>query len=316
MIPLVGLPETVALAAVAVLGYLVGRWRPQRSTAPSNDVRRAAVIAAHLESIAVALRRDLAIHRSQVDRFRNQIGEAKSAPSSESWRRVQEGAELVLEPTLRLVGQVSSAYEMLRNQSQALAALTGRRLDAVTGLANGQMLEEMLTAQISARCDNDESLALAALTIEPLDTAKAATEEQRREKAKEVARTIERQLRTGDFVASYGPDEYVVVMPGARLAGARRSAHRLLKMLSQRCAVRVSCGVTEYLPGDSPRCLLSRADSAAYSARAEGGGQFVHTGVSIRRDSPEAESEPGEPGRRMTTPQVDFPSTGFVTSKP
>jgi GGDEF domain-containing protein len=84
-------------------------------------------------------------------------------------------------------------------------------------------------------------------------------------------------------VARYSPDEFVVVMPQTSLTGATIFAQRLLDVAHQELGLVVFGGIVEGQGEDTPDKLLSRADSALYSARSEGDScLYQHTGKSIR----------------------------------
>ncbi|QDU88267.1 Response regulator PleD [Pirellulimonas nuda] len=314
MTPIVGISASVALAAVALIGYLVGRMQRARlqAAAPCDEVRRATQIVARLESIAASLRRDLALHRSRVDRFSAGVRDAETRSDPDAWRRIRDEAQQALEPTLQLAGQVSSAYEQIRQQSEALAALTGGRTDPATGLPNSRMLEVTLASLLAAREGGADGLTVLMVCIEAPQTADAAAGV--RKFASQAARLVEKHLRSGDYAATYGSLEFVVVMPGASAAGAGKSATRLRDALTAGLGAQASCGIAESLPGDSPKSLLSRADSAAYSARAAGGAQFVHTGGAIRPAEPACSGGSNVLLPAAAPPIVDFATPGFVLS--
>ena len=62
-------------------------------------------------------------------------------------------------------------------------------------------------------------------------------------------------MRDSDFVARYGDDEFVVVMPQTSLAGARVFANRVRSRVSEELSASVCCGLTEVQTGDDARAL-------------------------------------------------------------
>lgn len=286
-----GIPETVALASVALIGYLFGRrTRQQPPPDRAEEIERAAAIAHQLESIAGALRGDLALHRTRVERFKKQLRSAASREDARALGRLRAEAEAMLGPTLRLAGQLSTAYDKIRQQSHALANYTGGRIDPMTGLCNARSLEEQLDVALGGQGEGPPVCSVAVLSIEGGGGDANATPDQLLQKA---ARALNRQLRGSDFAARYGIGELVVVMPKTPLSGASVFGRRLRATMDVALGLQISCGVAEALPGDTAKVLLARADSALYSARAtQPGSQYVHTGASIRPDrTAEADEE-------------------------
>lgn len=312
----VGLPETVALAAVALIGYLFGRSQTSQPVAQDRpeEFMRAAEIAHQLESIADLLRRDLAAHHNQIEQFKRGIEQASTADQEKNWKALSDQAELILAPTLRLVGQVASAYDQIRQQSKALSNFTGGRTDNLTGLCNSRALHELLEMELGGNqaTRGDFSIAVVSLSID-----KAVSHEARQEQIVRAAEQIQTELRDNDLVARYGVEEFVIVMPSTRLFGASVFGRRLRKNLAEKSDLIANSGLTQSMPGDTPKSLLSRADSALYSAKkasneqsasntagkvtadssscrqsmsaertAGEGYQYLHTGASILPDSP------------------------------
>ncbi|MEN1681886.1 MAG: GGDEF domain-containing protein [Planctomycetota bacterium] len=279
----VGLSGVVALAAVAAIGYLFGR-RGQSAPTPVSrqEIERAKRIARELEQIADGLRQELALHRSQVDRFKNELRRAETADSDETWKRLRDEADGMVEPTLRLVGQLSTAYDKIRQQSHSLTHFTGGRTDPLTGLANRRSLEEQLAVMLNSAEAGRDGFAVVVVALDP----DAVSPGQREEFVCCVGKSLSDALRGGDdFAARYGVDDFVAVITGATLAGAGSFARRFRTTLRGRHGLSVCCGIAESMPADTPRSLLARADSAAYSAQAAGPGrQYSHTGAAIRED--------------------------------
>src|SRR5207237_1507488 len=137
-----GLPIEVALAAVAVIGYLVGRQRPAAagpsSEATRRELKRAEGIVQDLEKIAHRVRRELALHHANLSTFKQRVSELSRSAVTADWRLLCDEAERLLKPTQDLAMQLAHAYDGIRQQSSRLMTFTGQRCDPLTGLCNRQ----------------------------------------------------------------------------------------------------------------------------------------------------------------------------------
>jgi diguanylate cyclase len=288
----IGLPVSAALAAIALIGYLFGRRTRQTDQAASDarrlqELERASGIAHQLENIADALRQDLASHHSRLAKFRKRLGDAQHSQDEETWKQLCSEAESMLSPTMQLAEQLSLAYDSIRQQSDALETFAEARTDRLTGVGNARALEAKLEVLITAAKRNVAGFSVALVSLDrDFHTNLANNEElaaQGTSRLQEFAKLIKSCMRDNDYVARYGDDEFVVVMPQTSLAGASVFGERLSEWTIDRLGRTASCGLAEYKEGDDARSLLGRADSAYYSAKAAGGNrQFMHTGAQIR----------------------------------
>jgi len=304
----VGLPETAALAAVALIGYLFGQRTRQNDLAALNaqryrELERAAHIARQLETIAGALRQDLASHHGQLARFKRRLTEAKQQGNDQAWQLLCTEAELILAPTMQLAQQLSLAYDSIRQQSDALETFTEARTDPLTGVGNGRALQEKLDILLNAarRGGGEFAVALVSLDRDPA-VATDVAESKLKARLPELARLIRSCMRESDFAARYGDEEFVVVMPQTKLSGACVFGDRLRQAVIDQLSTTLSCGASEYQDRDDLKSILGRADSAFYSAKAAGGNrQFVHTGSQIREHR-SATTSMADAGKAPTSP--------------
>jgi len=298
----VGLPVTVALTAVALIGYLFGQRtghadQAQRNAERHQELQRASSIAHQLESIANMLRQDLANHHGRLAQFRRRLGDANASHDEQAWKELCGEAEKLVSPTMQLAEHLSSAYDAIRQQTGVLELFSQARTDPQTGVGNGRALEDKLGVLLSAahRGGSGFSVALVSIDHDASDDADGRRPSPTRQ-VLELARLIRSCIRDNDFVARYGDDDFVIVMPQTNLPGASLFGERLRQIVSQQMALGVSCGVTQYQPKDDAKSLLARADSAFYSAKAAGGNQqFVHTGTQIREYRTTNTPRPSEP---------------------
>lgn len=96
-----------------------------------------------------------------------------------------------------------------------------------------------------------------------------------------MGRIITDLLRCDDFIFRYGGDEFIVLLPEAKLADATRVAEKLRRSVAsvefklsrhseKTIHVNISMGVTEIRPGDNAISVLARADTALYVSKQNG----------------------------------------------
>lgn len=285
-----GLPVTVGLGAVALIGYLFGN-RTRTKLVQEVDRRRqqeldrAARIAWHLETIASGIRQDLVAHHAQLAAFKKQLCHAQEDGRDVAWERLCNEAEAMLGPTMQLANHLSSAYDQIRQQSDALETFTQGRTDPLTGVGNGRALEQRLQILLTGSQRNNQTFSAALVSLDRKSCDKNEDKAGVISVLPKLASVIRDCMRDTDFVARYGEDEFVVVMPQTPVVGARVFANRLRKRVADELSETFCCGLTEVQAGDDSRSLLARADSALYSAKAAGQNRlFIHTGSQIRED--------------------------------
>jgi diguanylate cyclase (GGDEF)-like protein len=287
----IGLPVTAGLGAVALIGYLFGNRTRSKMVAEidgrrQQELDRAARIAWQLETIANGLRQDLVTHHAQLAAFKRQLKQTREEGHDMAWEKLCNEAEAMLGPTMQLAHQLSNAYDQIRQQSEALETFTQGRTDPLTGVGNGRALEQQLRVLLSGAYRGNPTFAIALLSLD-----RSSATSNILPLLPKLASVIRTCMRESDFVARYGDDEFVVVMPQTTLAGGRVFANRVRQRTAEDVEATVCCGLTEFQPNDDSRALLARADSALYSAKAAGANRlFVHTGTQIREDHSAAAS--------------------------
>lgn len=277
-----GLVDTGALAAIALIGYLFGHRTRATAEQPIDnqlqlELSRASQIARELQQIANHILDDVANHQTNIAQFKSRLDDVQHGTTNSGWQILSQEAETLLTPTMKLATNLSLAYDDLRKQTSQLMVFTGSRTDQETGLRNRRAMEEQLSVLLSNHSVDSNRFALALFCVGN------AAHEVTKAQIGAMAGLLENTARDTDVVARYSPDEFVVLMPQTSLAGATIFAQRLLDVAHQELGLLVFGGIVEAQEEDAPEKLLSRADSALYSARSEGEScLYQHTGKSIR----------------------------------
>jgi diguanylate cyclase (GGDEF)-like protein len=96
-----------------------------------------------------------------------------------------------------------------------------------------------------------------------------------------VGRIVKESLRSDDFIFRYGGDEFIVLLPEAKIPDAFKVAEKLrhqlevvefrLSRTSETCIhISISVGVTEVNEGDTISSIFARADKALYESKTKG----------------------------------------------
>jgi diguanylate cyclase (GGDEF)-like protein len=284
-----GLPIPVALAAVAVLGYVIGRAqllmasRKPQSESTRRELKRAKAIAHDLERIAQHIRRDLAQHHSNLEQFKSRLNLLSRDPETTNWQVLCDEAERLIKPTQDLARQLAQAYDGIRQQGSRLMNFTGQRCDPLTGLCNRQALDETLENYLAMHRRYGMVFSLA---VFDLDSFKQINDQHGHlhgdRVLAQVAEFIEQNTRETDVVARLGGEEFIVVLPSSDIAAASLFAERIRATIEELAQVTVSGGVAVVGEDDDAKTLLTRADTALYAAKAAGRNRiYSHTGKSV-----------------------------------
>ena len=152
--------------------------------------------------------------------------------------------------------------------------------DSLTGLFNRHYMNEFL-GQVLARAARDKSeVSLVMIDIDCFKRLNDAYGHLAGDAVlRSVGRLLEKHTRQGDIACRFGGEEFLLVLPGAKLADAFRRADDLRGLLDQAIfhhadrPLKVTCsaGVAAFPEhGDSAETVLNAADDALYAAKQAG----------------------------------------------
>ena len=99
----------------------------------------------------------------------------------------------------------------------------------------------------------------------------------------DLARHLEGALRSGDELARFGGEEFLLVLSGAGDM-AERVASRIAADWTQHSGdTTFSAGVAVHRAGETPEATVQRADQALYRAKHEGRNRVASADLSVTR---------------------------------
>ena len=198
------------------------------------------------------------------------------------------------------------AARLARPLAQAVgdvARLTRQvQTDSLTNLANRRGLTERLDAELARAHENGTSVSF---VIADIDDFKAVNDGYGHQTGDHIIRAVAQALastvRELDLAARYGGEEFAVVLPGSRLADARRSAERMRRAVSEievpsangeTARVTMSFGVAEFPTYAGAEALVAAADAALYQAKRGGKDQVATATVNRTKQVVAEEAAP------------------------
>jgi diguanylate cyclase (GGDEF)-like protein len=172
-----------------------------------------------------------------------------------------------------VIGRFIERRRML--ESAAAIALT----DPLTGLANRRAWEDELRREVARAGRNSHRLALVMLD---LDHFKQLNDTQGHQAGDtvlaEAAASWRGAVRTTDFLARYGGDEFAMLLPDCPAEYGETVLERIRTAIPPGCSC--SAGIAYWNGAETAEALLSRADAALYEAKRAGRNMSVSAGGS------------------------------------
>ena len=177
---------------------------------------------------------------------------------------------------------LESETQQLREQIKEAAIKAVR--DAVTGLPNRQAYDDRMEQEYSRWKRFGEPLAMLVWDIDDFKKINDTYGHQSGDKAlRAMGEKLRDTIRETDFIARFGGEEFVVLLVGTDLDGAKEVAEKMrlriekigLKANQDMIRMTVSGGISMFQQGDAPQDVFERADQALYKAKRNGKNQWI-----------------------------------------
>jgi diguanylate cyclase len=200
-------------------------------------------------------------------------------------------------PEQSLTAQLNALIQRIQNMEKEDAEIRGALAkekeraitDNLTGLPNREAYSERVYIEMLRWQRYQHPLCLAVLDIDFFKKVNDKFGHSTGDKVlKAVAHSIAKRLREVDFIARFGGEEFIVLLPETTTENAfallDRSRDRLSKTtMRSRTAltqdtqftVTISIGIAEFTDGDTAETVFDRADKALYDAKENGRNQCL-----------------------------------------
>jgi diguanylate cyclase (GGDEF)-like protein len=146
-------------------------------------------------------------------------------------------------------------------------------LDSLTGLHNRRYFHETLAREVDRAQRYQRLLSLVIVDVDGFKEINDRIGHLAGDAVlAEIADRIRQVVRSADVPCRVGGDEFAVIVPEAEVGQARQLVGRIQRAVSSQPIaragrVRVSAGVADLQPNDSPTSMFERGDESLYSAK-------------------------------------------------
>jgi diguanylate cyclase len=207
--------------------------------------------------------------------------------------------EKILQDRIQLIGaqqamlnQIAIVTENLKSTEDEVSSFKGKlnhfnqqlQIDTLTQLYNRTALHERLSIEYKRWLRYQTPLCLAIIDIDYFKNINDQYGHLAGDKAlKVIARTLHTAFRETDFVARFGGEEFVVLLPGIThemvdipLNKLRQTVKNIpFRFKENEISITISIGATSFRQGDRISDVLDRADKALYQAKNNGRDRLV-----------------------------------------
>ncbi len=156
--------------------------------------------------------------------------------------------------------------------------------DSLTKLPNRAAFDERMDIEYKRWTRHDYELCLAIVDIDFFKRINDSYGHSAGDKTlKVIATGLKKSLRTTDFIARFGGEEFVILFPDSKLIDMEKPLNKIrenikkipFKFKGKDVSITISIGVTAFKTKDNPLQAFDRADEALYEAKNSGRDQVI-----------------------------------------
>lgn len=220
---------------------------------------------------------------SDVGRHATRVAEISGGLSGDQQLTIsaaEDAATQLLEANRLLQQDLATAKEELQAQRRQLDSYMVEALtDALTGMANRRKFDQELVRRFAQWKRSATPLSLVLVDIDNFKKVNDVHGHVAGDAVlHQIAQVLLENVRAHDLVARYGGEEFAMILPGTTLEEAKPVAERIRGSIAEhgfqfgdsQTNVTVSAGLAEAMLTNDSEVLVTRADTALYSAKDAG----------------------------------------------
>lgn len=263
----------------------VQRFLAQSTVAQTQDAEACATLSRDVDTEVRGMRDSLGQELELEDlKHRVQAHLDAISTSVTSYKSVQDERRAAMQTQIRQLEQQLASVESEANSlRQTLVEQRHRALtDPLTGLPNRTAYLERLEQEYARLRRYNSQLSLAIMDV---DHFKRINDQHGHITGdlvlKAIAKLLQASVRKSDFVARFGGEEFVLLLPEVGLTDATKAINKLRQQIQARMLeakgisvnVTASFGVADFREADTAADVFGRADRALYRAKERGRNQ-------------------------------------------
>lgn len=188
----------------------------------------------------------------------------------------------ILKSTLAHLEAIREERERIMQELEKSAST-----DDLTGLYNRRAINLKLQHEYERVCRYESDLTIILVDVDHFKRINDTHGHLFGDQAlKIIANVLERSVRVTDFVARWGGEEFLVVLPETDLGGGKTIAQRILKDIAQTqldcdgqiISLTISAGLHQITPNQTLEEAIARVDEYLYQAKQQGRNRVVEGG--------------------------------------
>jgi diguanylate cyclase (GGDEF)-like protein len=259
------------------LGDFEAAFRKQQWLMSARDAEAEKEMAARLEELqqsfrAERLEKELALQKAQTE---------ISDQNARRQQIISAASIIALVALLIILALLYSRYRLGRELSRSLAVTAVT--DPLTGLLNRRGIDEQLRRVL----DDSGRQGPWSVVLADIDRFKSINDRLGHQTGDrvlvQVADVIRQRIRGQDLAGRWGGEEFLILLPGTDVEGARAVAENIRQAVSQvprgsddeELDLTMTFGVTEVTAEDDLNALVRRVDAALYAGKRQGRDRVV-----------------------------------------